>query len=73
MFIRRKYMKVLEQYFFSKGILEVDYGIAYNIEEINEVKYWDKNGEEVILKELPEGMETGIFCFKYQNGQIKAL
>ena len=63
-------MKALEKYFNNKGIMEIDY---YNIEEITEVKYWDKDGEEVILKEIPEGMESGILCFKYQNGKIKAL
>ena len=66
-------MKALEKYFNNKGIMEVEYGIAYNIEEITEVKYWDKDGEEVVLKEIPEGMESGIFCFKYQNGKIRAL
>ena len=66
-------MKVLENYFNLKGISEIDYGIAYNIEEINEVKYWDTNGQEVVLKEIPDGMESGIFCFKFQNGVIKSL
>ena len=57
-------MKVLENYFNLKGISEIDYGIAYNIEEINEQLELIQNAKEtyeyliseIILKPVAKDM-----------------
>ena len=61
-------MKILDEYFKSKGITGVKFGVVYNIELTYEIKYWNEDGSVTTIEEVPSGLEKGIFCFKTVNG-----
>ena len=65
-------MKALEKLFKKIGV-SPEYGIAYNIKGLNEVRYWDSNGKEIHIGDAPEDLERGIFLFESQNGKIVLL
>ena len=62
-------MKSLESFFRQFGI-SPEYGIAYNLTGLKEIKYWDKEGQVNILKEVPQGLEEGIFTFKSTGDEL---
>ena len=65
-------MKALEVYFRKLGDLP-DYGIAYNIDGLQEIKYWDKEGRASIIKGVPADLEEGIYSFKSSDGSLVLL
>ena len=67
-----KIMKALEKLFKKIGELP-EYGIAYNLKGLSEVRYWDSNGKEIHIGEAPEDLESGIFFFESQDGKIVLL
>ena len=66
-------MKPLENFFKSKGIFGINHGIVYNVGDIKEVWYWDSNGKEHVIKDLPENIVTGILCFRASDGSFIIL
>ena len=65
-------MKALEVYFRKLGDLP-DYGIAYNIDGLQEIKYWDTEGRVSIIKGVPADLEEGIYSFKSSDGSLVLL
>ncbi len=61
-------MKSLSEYFKSKGITGVKFGVVYNIELTYEIKYWNEDGSVTTIEEVPSGLGKGIFCFRTVNG-----
>ncbi len=62
-------MKALELFFKQKG-LSPYFGIAYNLKGLQEVKFWDQEGEIYVIKEVPLDLDEGIHTFKVENDQI---
>ena len=62
-------MKALEDYFRKLGTLP-EYGIAYNIDGLQEIMYWDTEGKATVIKSIPEGLEEGIHSFKSSNNSL---
>ena len=65
-------MEILDELFKKIGIFP-EYGIAYNINGLKEIRFWDTNMKETVLNEIPEGLGKGIFIFCYQDGKIVSI
>jgi hypothetical protein len=66
-------MKALESYFRLKNINGAQYGIVYNLDKKKEIRYWNQQGKEVTLMEVPDDLENGIFCFRSVDGNLTIL
>ena len=51
-------MKQLKAFFERMGTLPM-YGVAYNVQGLTEIKYWDQSGKKIVLNHIPEGLEVG--------------
>ena len=54
------------------GIEDISHGIAYNISDLSQIKYWDLSKQFEIPFDSKE-ISNGIFCFKVQKGSVILL
>ena len=62
-------MKQLKAFFERIGTLP-RYGVAYNVQGLTEIKYWDQSGRKIVLDHIPEVMEAGIFIFETRDNEL---
>ncbi|MDC0254964.1 hypothetical protein OAK75_08695 [Bacteriovoracales bacterium] len=62
-------MKQLKAFFEKIGTLPM-YGVAYNVQGLTEIKYWDQLGRKNVVSYIPEGMEVGIFIFETRDNEL---
>ncbi len=65
-------MKPLEELFKQIGTFP-EYGIAYNIKGLEEIRFWDTNMTETVIDQVPSGLARGIYIFSYQHGELVFL
>ncbi|MDC0254962.1 hypothetical protein OAK75_08685 [Bacteriovoracales bacterium] len=65
-------MKPLEELFKQIGTYP-EYGIAYNIKGLEEIRFWDTNMTETVIDEVPSDLARGIYIFSYQDGELISL
>ena len=67
--MRFKLETILKKY----NIENITHGIAYNISDLSQIKYWDKTGQEIVVSFNTSELSPGIFCFRIADGSITIL
>ena len=63
----------LENFLLENNIKDITHGIAYNISNLSQVKYWDRSGKQYEIEFESQQTTDGIFCFKFLEGSIILL
>ena len=64
------WVKNLEKFFELNGYNGVSHGVIYNEGDMKEITFWDYNGKERNIKDIPIDVSDGIICFKEENGSL---
>ena len=66
-------MKVLEEYFKSRGVSKEQYGIVCPKGSFSEVRYWRKDTTSVVIDKLDYQCDKGMFCFRFYDGVVEVI
>ena len=45
----------------------------HNIDKKNEIRYWNQNGIEFTIEEVPPQLKPGIYCFSFLKGRLSII